>query len=569
MVNVFLVPPFQKPDEIVHFKRAAVLATKNGNKIPARYVRLIDEVKANKIAFNKDVKFNWKSLWFEDKNKDFVGSSDVGSFNGFNLLSNYIGYLPSIIGIKIADFFSYPIWGVWLGRLFGLVLFLISIFVSLKLLKNKWKYLVMGYAFLPMVIQQTTSVGYDVMPLILSPIIFTLFIQILEDKENNIFKIILLIDFLVLLQISKMGYYGFSLLLVVVIFKIFREKLKKRKWIYLMSAMIILAVGFFGFYKFIDFFKSYPLYGTVKYDIGFYLDILWNSILNKRSFYIQTGLGYFGWLDYQYDFFNYLIVSLMIFLFFNKSLKKTKYFLTNIPELVVLLAFPLINLIIIMTIFYFINTRPGSIAIDGVQGRYLLPLVLFIFLGVVELILHIGKKRFFFWFTGILLITVAWNTIKITYQRYYDFSGNFSNPNELIENYKNGKGLNEQYLPFGSKNTLTKVFGTSYGDEIGGFEFIRFKPNDSKIDLPYKYLLMDGECQKIYRRGYLNADNLEKSEDYKEIIKNSIKSKGESYCLKIFPIVALDKGYYFDYVVDNYEDVLVRLLFVKREQEYR
>lgn len=567
LIFVFLVPPFQKPDEIVHFYNSVMLTSKNKIEMENRFYFFPEKMKASKIAFNSDIKFNRDTIFYKDNNKEkhpYV----YYQVNGFN----FLGYLPSIIGIKIGSFFQYPAIAFYLARLFNFLFFLVGLFFALKIIDKSYRFILLTYAILPMLLHQATAINYDGLQFSLISLILALFISLMKSEKVSYWKLILFIEFLILFQLSKAGYYPISFLFLVVLLKILSKVqiLNKNKWLYILLFFPVLPVFLWGFEKAKYFFGGSNQWPIFTNDPLYFFQVLANTWVEKRDFYLQSFLGYFGWLDYRYNFYDYLMVFLLIVVFLFYGLKRIEKPILTKFQLIILWFTVFSSISFLIVSFYFTWTKAGALVAEGTQGRYFLVIFPLAVLAIYETILWVGKNLSKKIFVFLIMVFIFFSTIKKINLRYYDFSTNFSNPNELIENYQRGKKENQKYSPLNSKAVLTKVFDTSNGDEIGGFEFVRLAiPNDTKINLPYKYLLMDGGCEKTYKRGYLNVEKLEKDEDYKEVIKSSVISKGGAYCLKIYPIVTPVDGYYFNYVMDDSKDSLIRLLFVKREQEYK
>ena len=158
LIFVFLVPPFQKPDEIVHWYYALALANKD-SLAEKRLVDLPKRFKADKIAFHHEIRFSIDQLTYREANREWIDFSQYRS-----RLINPFSYLPAIIGIWIGDYFETPIVSFWLARLIGLIFFLMAVIWSIRVAGRTFRDLILMYAFLPMVLHQASSVSYDVMP---------------------------------------------------------------------------------------------------------------------------------------------------------------------------------------------------------------------------------------------------------------------------------------------------------------------------------------------------------------------------------------------------------------------
>ena len=111
----FAIPPFQKPDENVHFFRAAALSKgnffcqeegkKRVYKFPEKYSFFADEMGVYRIATNYDQKFAKRDLLtIESKLKDY-GYEDQSNLEGFCGLK-FVPYIPFVVPMLIGEVLS-------------------------------------------------------------------------------------------------------------------------------------------------------------------------------------------------------------------------------------------------------------------------------------------------------------------------------------------------------------------------------------------------------------------------------------------------------------------------------
>jgi len=219
-VFTFFVPPFQKPDEPLHFKRAFALAMgqvvckKDANhkrgyfSFPKNVDKFPEAMMAQSIIMKTDGKFpmalyrgNYPIGW--DAQVDLL----------YNCGLNFTGYIPQSLGILLSMPVNSVMISFYLARAFGALFFLISLIFCLRMIPSRYRFILLFCSVLPMVLQQVTAVSYDCVAISLGFILFTLFAGFLEKKNIRLRDILVFYGILLLFIFSKPGYYLFSLLL--------------------------------------------------------------------------------------------------------------------------------------------------------------------------------------------------------------------------------------------------------------------------------------------------------------------------------------------------------------------
>jgi uncharacterized membrane protein len=565
-IFVFLVPPFQKPDEITHWKVALSVFRPNA-LAEKRFFNMPERFKAQKIAFESDVRFSTEKLLYMDLDKGLVDLSYLR-----HRLINPFGYLPTVLGIFIGSYFNYPIIAFWLGRLIGLILLMLSLIWSIKAVSDKYKRILIIYAVLPMVAHQVTSINYDVMPLVLVPMIFAFFVRLMESVKVNKWDMWGLVAGIFLFVLAKGGYYFFLILILLGLFKFYPLIIKKLWWVFLLGLGGFAYFGMRIFYVLVTMFwgvgeglispkMQYILLGQ---DRWYLVKIIWNSLQDKWEFYGQSFLGYFGWLDYKYDFWGYLvIVALLVFLLKDLIKENVKPILSKIDLLGLLLMIGG-TFGTLMLLLYFTWTTVGAKTVEGMVGRYVLVLFPFVVLVFLELILMIGKERAKKILFGLTIFIIALNSYKAVYKRYYDFIGRFKNENELTEKItKLGFEGGEIVLDKLNKE-ISFVLGVSPGEPLNGFG-LYVNSQDLLSRVPYRYFIKDRDCRKILKSGYLDQEKLK---DGGVVIEGFgvIRPKDDALCVVIRPIMVdkaekyislgmVDDTYLFNFLVPETEQV--------------
>lgn len=555
LVMVWYVPPFQKADEVTHFKTASVLVGGRSEMIQKRFVDLVDKLNVSKVAFKSEKRFDSSRLWERDGNKDFV------VFGYLTNWKSYISYFPVEIGVWLGSYSPYPVMPLYIGRMAGLILFLICIGLSQIIIPKKYFGLIMAYAIIPMVIHQATEVSYDVFLLCLAPLILSVFFKTSENKYY--WKWFVLLSVLIFLFISvKPGYYLMILLLLIVLWNKYKNKIIDRPWIASVAIFALVPIMIY-FAKFLGSNVSGVYqFEILKHDPLYLFRIMNETWIAQREFYIKSMLGYFGWLDYQFDTYQYLLIFGVMVAFLVKVISKIKkpvidWFGWILIGLIILGTYVLIEMGMFMQ-----WTKVGSMVVDGVQGRYLLPLVPLLFFWITQFFVLLGKKKakiVVFVLVGVILVS---GMVDKIYYRYYDVSDNFKNKDELINRLQNADKNNETKTYVSSINKLSINFHIGDSDVVGGFEMVTERKGNM-ISIPFRYSIKDEDCSRELAWGYLDNAKLNKDNIYLQKF-DELKLGYRDICFEIEPIVIDGNEKYFDYVKIE-DEPLVRLMFISSE----
>jgi len=558
LVMVWMVPPFQKADEIIHLQFASSIVEGKPMVVQKRFVELAVRLKALEISHKFENKFDTKRVWEKDENKELL------RFDYPTNWKSYISYFPVEVGVWLGSLSPYPVMALYLGRLAGLILFLICIWLSLIIIPKKYSGLILAYGVIPMVVHQATEVSYDVFLLCLAPLILAVFLRVLKYK--NFWRWFGLLIFLTLLFVlAKSGYYLMLLLPLKVIWARYKNEIIDRPWIVglliLMTIPLLLWTG--------NFLKSgaggdvYQLQ-IIKRDPMQVWRILSDTWEAKRDFYIKGMFGYFGWLDYEFDLYQYLIIFGILVAILGNVISKIKKPMVDWLGWVMIGGIILGTYILIEMGFLMQWTVVGSTVVEGVQGRYLLPLVSLLFFWICQFWGLVGKKRANIIVFGLAIAILIWGMVDKINKRYFDFSANFNNKDEMQKETDKIKAEKRPITFVSSINKMTRYFHVANNDVIGGFEMVIKKPDDGLIKIPYRYSLKNKDCTNELRWGYLDVDSINKNEIYVQKM-DELKIGDDNVCLEIEPLITNLKENYFNYWELDEEPPMARLLFISNE----
>jgi uncharacterized membrane protein len=432
LIWTFLVPPFQKADESTHYFRAASVSrgeltcsmgdVEEAFEIRERHFKFAEAVGTSRVAFKYEEKVDIKDMLEAGSDVDDDNPNIVLWDYGCNL--SFIPYLIFAVPLLIGGLFDSLLLGFYLSRLVAFILFFIAILWSFKKTSNsKFKWIIVFYALTPMVLHQASAIGYDYLTLTLIPIIFALSIDFLQKEKVSKKEIIIYCLLLILLSLAKPGYYFLSLLYFLIPVK----KVSKSKNKYLLFTLI-----FFVIYIIVNRLAQ-NLFSSLGSELnntglvieklrepGALYDVINNTIKLKLDFYVESFIGRFGWLDYSLSpLFKYLYIGLFYYLAYYISSEKIfkKYW-----KLIALLSIMLfLSLGIIFGGFYVLNFRGDNSQVVGVQGRYFLVFLPFIFMLLGSIIRAFKENKVFriVVIGGIFLYTLYQMWFSI-YSRYYE-----------------------------------------------------------------------------------------------------------------------------------------------------
>lgn len=163
----FITPPFQGPDEAVHYVRVQYIA--HGYLIPT-------DTEKNGISLPESIRDTIKLTFFKDDirgltakkyNFNYTKEAIKKPFNSDKRYSplmvsyNFLTYLPATPGVFLSNLLNLsPVVSLYVARILLALTSVTIVYFAIKLLPSK-KYLFMFIALLPMMLFQQSMVGAD------------------------------------------------------------------------------------------------------------------------------------------------------------------------------------------------------------------------------------------------------------------------------------------------------------------------------------------------------------------------------------------------------------------------
>lgn len=383
---VFALPISRAPDEESHFFRIYEITTghiisdispdgKDHGSFQASNIEIVRDFKENNVKYSDVI--NNLSLNSDNNSQSFITTS------AFNY--NPIVYTPHLIGMGIGEALHLPfLVTAYLAKLFNCLFCIFILYFCIKTIPFLKKFIFL-IAFFPITMQAMTSLSADGFMTVIAIALITFVLYATYSMKHRFTKrhYALILALCLILSLSKVVYAALCLLL----FAIPKERFKNQKSKYI----TILTVGGICIIALILwFFLSATSIGSANstnQDILFhnplmYLAILIKSISTNFDIYIKgTFGGYLEWFNIVLSPI-YIFTSLVIFILLCKE-ARDNYAISRTLRILSIVIFSLITLAT-FTAMYTGWTKPGETIIDGVQGRYFLPILLLIPLSFIN-----------------------------------------------------------------------------------------------------------------------------------------------------------------------------------------
>lgn len=356
-------------------------------------------------------KVSTKISMFQIFNQNIMIPSNLEEYNLYTLFNNNVsydnlipaesgGYHPILyafsgFGLWLSKLLQLsPIAGLYMGRSANLILYLIVGYYIVKKIPMA-KFLMIIYLLNPMFLQQATSYSADALTNISSMLFIAYVLYIKYDKKKVETKdfVTLLMGFMFVL-VGKYAYFLLGLLFIL-IWKELKEYIKahKKKVIIIVLLIAIIGLSWFIYTKI----PKDQIIDTINYErpqstesklmhilknpqniIPIYL----NTLLYNSNFYLITFLGgTLGALNIPISQIYTLIYAAILVL--SIFVDKEKHELDKKSKIINIIIFILTFHIVLAGLYlgWGVITDP---IIQGVQGRYFIPIVILLLLAMVR-----------------------------------------------------------------------------------------------------------------------------------------------------------------------------------------
>lgn len=437
-IFIAITPPFESPDEQIHFFRAYHVSGLNltldksessvGGFLPRSLLNTVNATFVHPASpgyvetkYDAHKIISAAAINTEPQNVRFYDLSATG-------LNPPTTYLPQATGIAVARAFEAPpIAMMYSGRLFNMIAWAALCALAVHLIPRK-KWAIVFLALMPMSFFQAVSLSADVTA-IGSLIIFFAYILKLKDSSKQLTRkqLILLLIAAILMAMSKQSMFIFLPLVLLLPDKLFPRK----RLAYLSkSLLIIIPLIFWASWLLLNLnrdLNQISAYSSGTEQIKFmvlnphsYINVLWNTYFFSWGDTItKSFMGTFGWVNVPLSagivVMGYISMTLILLMSTNK--KKLRSWLTGRQKLLVG-SIAILYWLSLNSAMYIFNSPAQFKIIVGLQGRYFLPVAILLVPLLYGNWLRTTKiaYRYIAIFAPTLLLSASAITI---YVRYY------------------------------------------------------------------------------------------------------------------------------------------------------
>lgn len=375
---VFIYPVSTIPDENYHLGSALRLAQYDFNESFAHNMTAHHDIQ---LPANSYYLFGAQKTprWSEVLDCFRSDSDTVTAERPQRMMQTHgvIAYAPAALGIMLGDLISdSPMVIYYFGRLFNLIAVILVVVFALSLIK-KHRMIFLAIILLPMFLQQAASYSYDGLLNACCILLIAYNIRFLTTdatiRKRDFVAIALSIFFIGLVKLPY-------LLIATPLLFIKSEKFGKYKavkWLFLAGVFLVTVAAYAAdHYLAVINTDGFPIEvsgrGLPLSSLNFrtIIKMLIRTFWFQGSRYITGLIGFFGWF---YFAFNPIIVTSYIIFFIVLTLSDSEK-LSQAMRLITLLAIIALAGSVFLAM-YLSYTTAGAPYIEGVQGRYFLPLV--------------------------------------------------------------------------------------------------------------------------------------------------------------------------------------------------
>lgn len=391
---LFATPAFQVPDEYEHFYRAVYvseghivpekLGDKSGVYVPESIGKtsLIIHEEWSSFIKDRENKLNLTPLLYIPLKSKYMVFEDISRIAVVTY--SPVPYIVSGFAISLGKFFNLsPIILMYLGRLANLLMWLILTYSAIKIIPvHKWVLFMLS--FIPLTLFEAASISADSFMLGLSFLIIAIFLKYaFGSKKRLIVKdIYIIFVVLLLLALSKQVYFVLLFLVLLIPPLKFGNMKKMMITTALLFISISLIIGSWSLLVkdlYVPIVPQISIHGQIFYILGDPLRFPY-VILNT---FLQFGLSY------QLLFVgNFILdiplpvwwIGIYILSIFPVALLDTcEIEISRRQKLISTIVFLLVFLL--LCAFVYVSWTPvGQNTIDGIQGRYFIPIMPLLFI---------------------------------------------------------------------------------------------------------------------------------------------------------------------------------------------
>lgn len=549
--STLLVPPLQKPDEVRHYFRAAAIVDGSWLCSSARTEELVVPDWAISFAGAMDQvkdRFDWHLYLHRYQ------STPVATKAAIPCKLPAVGYLPSALGLLLGLMVNNQMLGFILARWLGAVGMMVVVVGSWRWWPRSWRPYLVIWLFLPMVVHQLTAISYDQVWLPLMVWQVALVGRWVTRGEQVSWSAWLSWSVLLFgMATIRSGYQWLILLGWSVPARLLGRTWWDRAAKYLVSLMIIAGPALVVWLQPTQFVFPTARGGCylvpadvcpqvqqalIRHDPGYLVAAGWRSWSDQGWYRLRESLLVMGDNRVGVGDISYGLMLLALSWSWAAAARCDSEKLATWQSSLWLASLGLC-VVTIMVGFSLLWTRVGAPHIDGLLGRYFVPLILIGMIGVAQLINRTGTKVWLGLVVTLAVAVVVTEASFAAWRQYYSARGLYLNPTQLSDTVDH---IVASEIHFTSLTSLISFrFSLPEGTTtVAGFQLYAWVPE--RVGAAYRYQLLDSGCQRVRSQGYLHLTKLNELQEpglYDQVI-DPVKMIGDS-CLQIERLFAVDE----------------------------
>lgn len=378
---IFGFPPSQLPDDTPDYLRSlevsqlhatSVMKGKTvGRNMPTNIKKIYESKNYEDVIKNSKIKLN--------KEKDFIPFANKA-------LYAFFCYIPQAIGVGVGAILGLPIIiQIILGKVLNYMLFVLLLYYSIKYIPSK-KMLLFFIALLPITMQEAASLSPDAMT-ISSAIALVSFILWTRKEKNEKLKnkhLIILAVLTTALSLCKIVYLPLCFLIFLIPDECFNSK--KQKYLYcILLSIFVVFINLIWLNISSEYLVAFSKRSNSKEQLKYilsnpirYLIIITTTLDAYLLHYLEQMVGHSLGAFVVSTSYVIVILSLGIlaYLIGQKNKDKNIKDIFNFLEKCFIFVLVLGTVGLMFTSLYMQWTGVGAQVVDGIQGRYFIPLLL-------------------------------------------------------------------------------------------------------------------------------------------------------------------------------------------------
>ncbi len=436
---VFLSAPFQAPDESAHYWRAYELSEldlfadkdSNGNfgyPVP-RSVALF----AQKALEQTNPRARLQTSTLSAGTQDSSGTVFVGFDNA--AIYSPVLYVPQIVGIWLGKLLhAPPIFGFYAGRVLNYSLYVLCAYLALRLIPIGRR-LFFVLALLPMSLFLAASLSPDAT--IIGASLLTIAFgasKLLQKSALQRTDLVIMLGLGAVLSLTKMGYFLLAYIYLLIPHAKFSSRNESR---FFKSALVIITIALALTWSilvaapaehihtvllpgtFVD--TKLQLQGLLHGPFHFLGTVINTYLLHSSALLYMSFVGVFGWLDITLPFLAYVLLPILLTLAFLADNQEAEILPSRRSRIgISLIAIAVVG--ILSTTLYLGYSQVGAPYIDGLQGRYFIPIAALLLPFFITKRISLVSKgsladKVMLCFTGVLLAMAIFSLINVNVLR--------------------------------------------------------------------------------------------------------------------------------------------------------